>query len=421
MKTFGHGLTNIGKMRERNEDVMLVDDDLQLYIVCDGIGGRQHGDLAATTAGHAIAERLRAQRELIVRAREGDEPESAVAQAAEEAVLAGCREVNKLSSAHGGASMGCTMTLVVVLGHKGVMAHVGNTRLYLMRDREVHALSDDHTMAAELVRAGVITEQEAQSHPYTRILTRSVGPQPSVLVDTLVFDIFTGDRLLLTTNGLTSYVERSSELVDYLSGAFDSVPTALTEYANELGGSDDVTVIVVRTEHDDGRPSVPLGVTRGSAVHFHRLGSLPLFSDLRLAYLQQLVNLATEQIFVAGEEVLAEGAVCPGLFVVLDGSFSVVKTGTAIGELKAGDSVGEATLLNERPCRAALRAEAGGALLLLEREKFQELTRRLPRLGVILLDRIAQKTSSAYDRAQTQLSESSPQLVAATMRPSDLI
>jgi protein phosphatase len=421
METIGLGLSNTGAERERNEDTMVVDDDLGLYLVCDGIGGRLKGHVAAEKATATVIEYLTAKSKEIDAARDGDKSADDIAEMAEAAVLEACREVHLLGQAEVHGSMGCTMTLVIPIDEKAVMAHVGNTRLYLYRRDAVHQLSMDHTMANELVQAGVISAEEADGHAYSRVLTRSLGSQESVLVDTLVFDFLPADRLLLCTNGLGSYITDPTPLIEYMGEDFDAIPGGLIGLAQEKGGSDDITVVAVRTDEDDGRPTLPPGEGLDVMAYFDRMAAVPLFADIGLVQLQRLLNISEELTLKEGDTVLEEGDTCPGLHVVLDGSLELSRGGETLGTLAAGDQAGAATLYTERPCRATLKAIAQSLVLVIDRDRFHELTQRLPRLGVILLDRLGQKTVSDLDEARERLKESAPNLEAVKVAVGDLL
>ena len=146
------GLSDVGR-RDNNEDSFLVDEQLQLYLVADGVGGHQAGEVASATAVKV------AQRELTKWHADGRKA-SNMSAAVSQAIEAACAEVHRLAKESSRrAGMGTTMTLLLVDGNRGVMGHVGDSRLYLVRDGRVEQISADHTLAAELYRGGLIPKE----------------------------------------------------------------------------------------------------------------------------------------------------------------------------------------------------------------------------------------------------------------------
>lgn len=250
LSAVGAGATHAGKQRGRNEDCFLVDNELGLYLICDGMGGHAAGEVAAATAIETVASLLHQQQAEIERARgcEGGAQELRVM--VEQAVQDACRVVHDLSRSRlDYLGMGCTLTLLLVSGPRAIMAHVGDTRLYLIREGQVRQLSTDHTMAGELARLGAISADQVKEHPYGHIITRAIGVQPSVEVDTLAVDVLPGDRYLLCSDGLSDYVED----LPWLGGLaedpdLESIPETLIDFANASGGGDNITVVAVGIE-----------------------------------------------------------------------------------------------------------------------------------------------------------------------------
>src|ERR671913_396639 len=229
------GVTDAGKVRQNNEDALLVGEgeDETLFAVADGIGGFEAGEVASSIVIDVL-KRLR--------------PDTSFEQAIREAnrrVLAAGRGDEKLSG------MGTTVVAVRFGGTQAEpvaeVAHVGDSRAYLVRDSEMKPITEDHSLVAELVRSGDLTRAQAAEHPQKNLITRALGADEEVEVDTAVLPVEAGDRLLLCSDGLTDMVAeaRIAEILADSPDDPEGPARALVSAALEAGGSDNVTVIVV--------------------------------------------------------------------------------------------------------------------------------------------------------------------------------
>ncbi|MGI8903953.1 MAG: Stp1/IreP family PP2C-type Ser/Thr phosphatase [Solirubrobacteraceae bacterium] len=233
--------TDTGRQRRENEDSMLA--RAPLFVVADGMGGAQAGEVASKIAVQAFEQGL---------------PDSG---SAEERLAARAREANQriheLSRAHHErAGMGTTLTAACLDDDRLAIAQVGDSRAYLFRDGSLGRLTQDHSLVGELVRKGELTEEQAAEHPQRSIITRALGPEASVEVDTLSYRLRAGDLLLLCSDGLTSMLaeERISAILADAAGGLEPVAGALIAQANDEGGRDNITVVLVRLEEAGGDP-----------------------------------------------------------------------------------------------------------------------------------------------------------------------
>ncbi len=250
MKVVSAGLTDVGRKRNHNEDSFLIDDELQLYVVADGMGGHAGGGTASRIAVETIDKELR-------RARDSrDNPfvtapnlqdallPDALRTAVERACLAiftTAQEDPRLSG------MGTTVISLVVRDNLAFFAHVGDSRAYLVRGPLIQQISEDHTLVNEQIKAGMITPEEAKHSRYKNIITRSVGFEEEVQVDVMGVVAEPGDVFLLCSDGLANMVEdRELHEVVQATGNFADIPKRLIDLANERGGDDNITVIVVQ-------------------------------------------------------------------------------------------------------------------------------------------------------------------------------
>lgn len=248
MKLFGSGrdqpalrasvLSDRGRVHTQNEDACLADLDRGLFAVADGVGGQPAGDVAAqVTVKHLPGLIDQALSQL------RDDPSAAIVQAIVELSAAVQTEARATPELSGMAS---TVVMVLVIGDVAYVAHVGDSRAYLARDRQLYRLTDDHSLAAELVQSGVITAEEANSHPFAHSITQAIGlpntPQPSVQQLELEPD----DRLLLCSDGLTDMVaEADIGAILTAGGDINASSQSLIDAANAAGGKDNISVVVV--------------------------------------------------------------------------------------------------------------------------------------------------------------------------------
>ena len=226
------GLTDTGRRRRQNEDAFVCDPPL--FAIADGMGGAQAGELASRLAAAAIEEAASAVND-------------------EDDVVAVVRAANALifeRSLHDPAvaGMGTTATVALVDERAGMLtlAHVGDSRAYRYRAGELEQLTTDHSLVAELVRSGRLTEAEAAVHPHRSVITRALGTEAEVEVDTRALDVAPGDLVLLCSDGLSAMV-RHDEIARVIEASGrdpHAAAGALVEAANEHGGDDNVTVVV---------------------------------------------------------------------------------------------------------------------------------------------------------------------------------
>jgi PPM family protein phosphatase len=249
------GGTDVGRVRDGNEDAYLVADSV--FAVADGMGGHLAGEIASAKALEPVealdgkvyadaADAVTALRDAVV------EANATVSQLADDEPLY--------------RGMGTTLTAVMVEGRRLHIAHVGDSRAYLLRDGQFNQLTDDHTLVQHLIDEGQITKEEAASHPQRSIITRAIGVARDVDVDSMTLDLQPGDQILLCSDGLTGVVS-DEDIRDALSRDDDDEDTiiaSLIDKANAGGGPDNITVVLLR--YDPDGPGHPSTTTFGGAA-----------------------------------------------------------------------------------------------------------------------------------------------------------
>jgi protein phosphatase len=226
--------SDLGRQRQGNEDNYFVQSPL--FVVADGMGGAQAGEVASEVAVTAFASGL---------------PSGSPAEGLVRVVEDANRRIHEMSRAERQkAGMGTTLTAAYVTeDDEVVVAHVGDSRCYLLRDGDLVRLTRDHSLVGELVARGKLTEEQAEQHPQRSVITRALGPEPTVQVDVDVLAARDGDLFLLCSDGLTSMVPEQ-RIGPILLGerSLERAGNALISAANEAGGRDNITVILFRLE-----------------------------------------------------------------------------------------------------------------------------------------------------------------------------
>jgi PPM family protein phosphatase len=235
------GLTDVGRQREANEDNLVLASPV--FAVADGMGGARAGEVASRLA----AETFRDPRD------PAQTPEQQLEHVAREAN----RRIYELALRdQSRRGMGTTLTATLVDGDAVSIGHVGDSRAYRLRGDELVQLTQDHSLVAELERSGQLTPEAAEHHPQRSIITRALGPEPEVEVDTHTHPARAGDVYVLCSDGLTGMIS-DSELATLLRAApsLESAAEALVRAANQSGGKDNITVVLFRLDDDGTGPA----------------------------------------------------------------------------------------------------------------------------------------------------------------------
>lgn len=248
MKIMPYALTDVGRKRSHNEDFFLVSEDLNLYIIADGMGGHSGGEYASRMAVHTIEDELKkltADPEATVisgvntaEAECGDKLRYAIEVASKKIFDRALYDPNL-------KGMGTTTVATMFSTGKVYIAHVGDSRAYLFRGKQMTQITSDHSLVNEQVKAGLINKQDARSHKLKNIITRSVGYQDEVEIDVKVYDVQLGDKILLCTDGLSNMVDDEQIEKIVMNYPLKEASERLIQAANEKGGEDNVTVLLL--------------------------------------------------------------------------------------------------------------------------------------------------------------------------------
>lgn len=412
-------LTDVGKTRDHNEDNFLVDRKLSLYVVCDGMGGHAAGEVASALAVRTLHEEVKREQELLgdfVAGKTGAEKvsrrdvinmlEFAVNRASSRIHAEALKDPSK-------RGMGTTLVSVLVAGNQAFVTYCGDSRVYLLRGGTIQQITEDHNVYNELIKKKKIPKEKAELLAAKKnAVTRAVGVYEHCEPETLVIDVTAGDRFLLCTDGLSMYFEGDevTGLGQMLSQADAEAATrALINAANERGGGDNITAVVVTVGDISARDE-----NRAQKLQLKRdvLARMPLFRPLSERELLRIQEVTDVVSYAPGDKIIKEGDRGEELFIVLNGQVKVLAGGTQLATFRQGEHFGEMALIRAQPRSATVISDGQSELMMIRRADFFDILRKEHQLAVkllwqflgVLADRLAD-TSRKLDHAREELAE----------------
>lgn len=393
--------TDVGRTRDHNEDNFLVDKKLKLFVVADGMGGHAAGEVASSVAVHEVRRVVSENREIVKAARTVDTPENreALLDLLDTAIRSACRKVfDHAEENPDRKGMGTTLSFMIIAGGRGYIGHVGDSRIYLVRDGRVHQLTEDHSLVNELIKRGRLKPGDEFESPYKNAVTRAVGVYETVDGDTFDFDVKPGDNYLLCSDGLSCYIDDEITVRYSTMDEIKAVPAAYIDLANESGGKDNITAVAVRAlppgQAAPARPATPTPMPTApetpalSAAPTDRdravLRAIPLFKYVGRRSLERLVDITRAQVFAAGDTIFDADDVDDTFYILVDGEVQIAKGEVVLATVSSGGHFGEMAMVDKAPRSATATALAPTRTLVIERSRFFELMRSDPTLAVKL-------------------------------------
>ena len=406
------GASDTGQTRKVNEDAFLMVPELGLVAVADGMGGFQRGDVASQLSCNVVKESVLERRHLIERLRRdpSEENKAAFKSALELAVQKACEEVHQAAVAitGEGGRMGTTMDLLVVVGTLAFICHVGDGRIYLLRDNEAHQLTEDHSLVQQQLREGIINADQARRARFKNVITRALGVFPSVLIDTLIFELDRGDRLLLCSDGLHRYVGLREVGFSISGDVGDQTVDGLVQLANQRGGRDNITAVLCVVD-----PEATNEIIAPTRARMEALRRVDMFQYCTYRELIGVCQVAEHRTVSAGTQLFKDGDLGRECFIVESGAVSIDKQGTRLAVARAGDYFGEMSFLDMPRRSADATCIEDSTFLILRRERFLQLVKQDSELGTKLMWQLLHKLSRA-------LRDTNERLVAESVTLEDL-
>ena len=249
MRITSCGITDVGLKRGHNEDNFLINEELHLFVVADGMGGHAGGEYASAICVNTVEEIVTSMELHDDFPSDEDDPVELSRERLRYAIrLAGRRIYEKAAEEPEYHGMGTTAVALLVDKGNAFIAHVGDSRLYVLRDARMEQATEDHSLVNEKVKAGLITPEEAKNHKMRNVITRSLGYQEDVEVDVQVRAIRRGDHFLICSDGLSGHVE-GDEMGELLAKyGPEETSRRLVQLACDRGGEDNITVVIARID-----------------------------------------------------------------------------------------------------------------------------------------------------------------------------
>jgi serine/threonine protein phosphatase PrpC len=378
--------TDVGRTRDHNEDNFLVDKKLNLFVVADGMGGHAAGEVASSVAVREVRKVLADGRAIVEKyaVDESAEGREAILKLIEKAIETACSKVFQLAQADASRKgMGTTLSLFLVAGHRGFIGHVGDSRIYLVRRSGVHQLTEDHSLVNELIKRGRLKPGDVFDSPYKNAVTRAVGVYEHVEVDAFDIDVLPEDGFLLCSDGLSCYLDDELTRRHMLVEDVKAIPDELIKLANDCGGKDNITAIVVRVAAGEG-------VVPGDRVTMvqrktNALQAQPLFRYLSYSEIVKILNLSKRQTYEPGQVLFSEGDRVEFMHVVLSGRLSVNSRGRHLMDLSEDALLGESVLVEDAPRTVTVTAAEQTEILCIGRVALHSLMSNHAKLAWKLL------------------------------------
>ena len=408
--------TDVGRVRDHNEDNFLVDKKIGLFMVADGMGGHAAGEVASAICVRTVHEELKKERELIADYLSGATgakkvtPKDIVALL-EHAVQSACLKIHEEAQIdQNKRGMGTTLSAILVLGHQGFIAHVGDSRIYMMRAGRIQQVTEDHTVFNELIKRGKLTKEQIEKvGPKANAITRAVGVYERVDVDTLVIEVLAGDAFILASDGLTGYLDSPEELREPLALEGDAVVKKLIDLANERGGKDNITTVVVRIGSEGVEDEVR---AQRLALKREVLAKMPLFGRLTERELLRVMQSVEVRAYDTEQMVIKEGDRGDELFIVLQGKVKVLRGGEVLTRLGVGEHFGEMALIRSVPRSATVTSEGQSELIAIRRTEFFEILRKEHEIAVKMLWQFLGVLADRLDQTSADLRHAKQELAA---------
>jgi serine/threonine protein phosphatase PrpC len=393
--------TDPGRVRDDNEDNYLVDSDLNLFVVCDGMGGHAGGEVASAISVQAIHEVVTEQRDLIDNLeREPSKPEHreailtllerAITEASDRVYSAGQRDSER-------NGMGTTCSALLVLGGRGFIGHVGDSRIYRIRQDQVEQMTDDHSLLNEMIRQG--RAKAGDSIPNQNAVTRAVGVREVVDVDTSEIELAVGDLFVLCSDGLSGYLDDDEQLLSLVDGDdLERCTNACIQHALKGGGKDNITTILVGIASAGASQQ-----TRLDSRTAETLASVPYFAHATPSELAQLASVADRHGFDAGSTIIEQDMSADALCVIVKGSVGVTSSDASVTVLEPGESFGAVSLFAGAVAGETYEALEPTKLIVFRRAPFFEMLRRAPELSSKVLSGLAARFAGQLRRVPAEL------------------
>lgn len=391
--------TDVGRIRQNNEDAFLCEPGLGLYAVADGMGGHAGGEVASEMAIQGLRRAIADIPDARFLADPSLEHRSELLSFLSRTVAS----LNAAIYARGQADpnlrgMGCTLDVALIRGRSLFLAHVGDSRVYGLLGGTLYPLTEDHTFGQTLLSGGAMTVEEVSQHPQRNLLMRALGIYPKVEVDTAYLDIAPGDVFLLCSDGVHGVVEPAT-IEAALRKPSDFAARTLIHAALDAGGRDNATAVVVHVAACAECQPIRVG---GEEVR-SAMAAASLFAGFTQSELLRVQRIAMGRIFTPGEYVLNMGQPLTEVYLMIDGQTSIWSNDQKVGWHGPGDPFG-AMALQTGHSDITVRIEQPSRLLVFPLDALNQLIQSDAIMGVKLTRNALGRVWQRFQQLADQLS-----------------
>ena len=372
------GISDVGLVRKNNEDSFLIDKEIGLSIVCDGVGGHKGGEYASRETAKLCQKSLRENQKVIKNFLDNANESNAyqVQRLIDHAINLSCQRVWQMGREEGELQgMGTTIVLTLILGKKCFLAHVGDSRAYLFRNSDLIQMTEDHSLVMEMFKNGLIQADQLEKHPDKNILSRAIGMSKRAKVDQVFFDLYQGDTIVLCTDGVTDLISNEEiknhcEVLSTDEYSTTKIGNTLVGEANKRGGKDNSTVVCIRLSEGESNKRI-LEKTEA-------LKRISLFENYTYKELVKLLNIAKVRNYKKGDIVIQKGDAGQELFVSLKGTIGVYSQSVLLNTIGKHEYFGEMALIRDELRSANLVANDDCRVLIFPKASFIKLLSENP-------------------------------------------
>lgn len=382
MKVKAYGITDIGLERQNNEDFFFSDEEKGIFIVCDGIGGNKAGEIASKMAVETVVRRINEEYSYLEACRQGKMNDDQIFKFSADIIREACKVVYEMGNNNPKYSkMGTTLTMAITMSRRVLICNVGDSRAYLISGNGVHQISEDHTMAREFFKKGLI-KSELDAPPYIdNVLTRSLGKYESVEVDCVLIPVIEEDRIVLCTDGISGYFQYGNQLGEIIEGLTpEKAGDALIKFALKNRARDNATAIVIDINSENYLSDYEY---LEESLIMEVFSDCSIFTGLTYSQLSRM-RTHMELVQLSKNETLVEqGELYNGLFLIIDGG---ILSGDEL--LTRGEGIGVRALYQKQKSQNVKIAVRHTRLLFFSRKSFKSFSQRYSIIGYAILQNI---------------------------------
>jgi PPM family protein phosphatase len=378
----GIGLTDVGKTRDHNEDYIYIDNELGLYIVCDGMGGHNAGEVASKMTSDFVLSFIKKNITFVNEVKKSKDRSKykKIKSLLSKSIEYACQKIHQLSEQdEDKKGMGTTIVCMLLLNDTAFIAHVGDSRGYLYRELQVHQITEDHSYLNDCVKQGIMTREAAKSSKLQNVITRAVGIQEAVQVDTISMELMKDDHFLLCSDGLSGYMNRKDFAKIIQQKEFGDIPKNLINLANQRGGKDNISAILIKIGKIENNTKK---ITQIASKKIEILKNISLFKKLTYKEHVKILEVVEYQSTDKNEIIFKEETKGNEMYIILEGSVDIIKENKTLLTLNDGAFFGEMSLIDNDPRSATVQANGFCDLMIIRREPLFKVLKKETRIAV---------------------------------------